>query len=86
MRSALCSALDHQQVSGVDWRSLAVGLRLGRHLDFYHSRASPTDCLLTLWEAQQTDQAAITDLLNIVRVIGKPDVAARLEKEVGSWV
>ena len=34
------------QASGVDWRSLAVGLRLGRHLDFYRHRPSPTDCLL----------------------------------------
>ena len=37
------------QASGVDWRSLAVGLRLGRHLDFYRHRPSPTDCLLR-WE------------------------------------
>jgi len=86
VRAALCSALDQEQASGVDWRSLAVGLRLGRHLDFYRHRPSPTDCLLSLWEAQQTEQAAITDLLNIVRVIGRPEVAARLEKEVGSWV
>jgi hypothetical protein len=86
VRQALCSALDKEQESGVDWRSLALGLRLARNMTFYSRRQSPTDCILSLWEAQQTDQAAITDLLNIVRIIGKPDVASRLEKEVGSWV
>lgn len=86
VRQALCSALDKEQESGVDWRSLALGLRLARNITWHSRRQSPTDCILSLWEAQQTDQAAITDLLNIVRIIGKPEVATRLEKEVGSWV
>ena len=33
----------------------------------FQHQASPTDCLLSLWEAAQTDPAAVQDLVNIVR-------------------
>ena len=31
-------------------------------------------------------QAALTDLMNIVRLIGRQEVAACIETDVGSWV
>ena len=35
-----------------------------RFLEFYTTRRNPTDCILSLWEAQQTDQVrAQTDLV-----------------------
>ena len=40
VRIALCSSLDGEVTSGVDWRSLAVGLRLGRHLEYFRTRPS----------------------------------------------
>ena len=33
----------------------------------FQHQPSPTDCLLSLWEAAQTDPAAVQDLVNIVR-------------------
>ena len=40
VRIALCSSLDGEVTSGVDCRSLAVGLRLGRHLEYFRTRPS----------------------------------------------
>ena len=82
VRMYLCAALDNG-----DWTRLAAGLRLSSHLtSWMETQTSPTDCVLSLWEAGQTDPAAVAELVNIVRCCVSPELAAALHREAGSWV
>jgi len=49
---------------------------------------SPTEHILDLWEARHREDSAITDLMNSLRVMGRMDAAALIEKELGiaSWL
>lgn len=78
-------SLDEPEFSGLnDWRALAAGLHLEAHADYFErSSASPTEALLNLWE---TKSGAITDLVNVLRVIGRPDCAGLIENEIGPWI
>ena len=70
-----------------DWRRLAAGLRLSSDLvSWLESQPSPTDTLLTLWEAGQSDPAAVAELVNILRVCVSSELSATLHREAGSWV
>ena len=84
MRLYLSSSLDSPPAN---WRLLAAGLRLPADLvTWLDSQPSPTDTLLSLWEAGQTDPAAVTELVNVLRVCVSPELATTLHREAGSWV
>ncbi|PSN47953.1 Netrin receptor UNC5C, partial [Blattella germanica] len=57
-----------------------------RYINFFATKASPTEHILDLWEARHRDATAVTDLLNILRVMGRSDAASLLEKEMGPWI
>jgi hypothetical protein len=94
LRARLCLMLDAPATSGLnDWRALCAGLRLERFSDFFAAKASPSDCILTLWEAQAdsvnadpTEHRGATELLNVLRRIGRQDCVAVLEQEMGPWL
>ncbi len=72
-----------------DWRALAAALRL--ETGYFQARASPTDCILTLWEVQNSNvqdgnSNPLVDLLNLLRVIGRQDAALMVEKDFGPWI
>ena len=70
-----------------DWRRLLAGLRLPASLlSWLELQPSPTDTLLSLWEAANTDQAALAELVNILRVCVSSELANTLHREAGSWV
>jgi leucine-rich repeat transmembrane protein FLRT len=59
---------------------------LTRYINYFATKASPTEHILDLWEARHRDATAVTDLLNILRVMGRSDAASLLEKEMGPWI
>ncbi|GFV52972.1 netrin receptor UNC5C [Trichonephila clavipes] len=56
------------------------------YINYFATKPSPTEHILDLWEARHRDSSAITDLLNILRLMGREDAAMVLEKEAGSWL
>lgn len=57
-----------------------------RYINYFATKPSPTEHILDLWEARHRDSGALTDLLNILRLMGREDAALVLEKEAGSWL
>ncbi|XP_076447398.1 netrin receptor UNC5C-like isoform X3 [Babylonia areolata] len=86
IRSQLCMLLDPPNARGNDWRMLAQALTVDRYINYFATKASPTDHILDLWEARHREESAVTDLMNILRVMGRMDAAAVLEKDMGSWL
>lgn len=92
LRYQLCTMLNSPQAGQNDWRALSAGLRLEKFNQYFSARSSPTECILGLWEVQrgvatiEKGAEAITDLLNLLRVIGRQDCAALIEKEYGPWL
>lgn len=90
LKSRLCRALDTAPNKTMnDWRALAAALRL--ETGYFQARASPTDCILTLWEVQNSNvqdgnSNPLVDLLNLLRVIGRQDAALMVEKDFGPWI
>ncbi|XP_069705153.1 netrin receptor UNC5C-like isoform X2 [Periplaneta americana] len=86
LRKQLCLCLDPPNARGNDWRMLAQRLNVDRYINYFATKASPTEHILDLWEARHRDATAVTDLLNILRVMGRSDAASLLEKELGPWI
>ncbi|GLH00563.1 Netrin receptor unc-5 [Gryllus bimaculatus] len=86
LRKQLCQCLDPPNARGNDWRMLAKRLNVDRYINYFATKASPTDHILDLWEARHRDPTSVTDLLNILRVMGRSDAACLLEKELGPWL
>lgn len=57
-----------------------------RYVQFFATKPSPTEHILDLWEARHREESAITDLMNIFRVMGRGDAALVLEKDSGAWL
>nr|CAD7458923.1 unnamed protein product [Timema tahoe] len=57
-----------------------------RYINYFATKASPTEHILDLWEARHQECSAVPDLLNILRVMGRFDASLLLEKELGPWV
>ncbi|KAG0713231.1 Netrin receptor unc-5 [Chionoecetes opilio] len=56
------------------------------YLNYFACKASPTEHILDLWEARHREPNALTDLLNVLRVMGRPDAAHILETHAGAWI
>ncbi|XP_028966580.1 netrin receptor UNC5C [Galendromus occidentalis] len=85
-RSRICALLDPPDDEGNDWRRLAQHLGIDRNHGYFASKSSPTSCLLDLWEARNREAGAASNLLSLLRHIGRPDVTSTIEKLVGAWV
>ncbi|XP_076458521.1 netrin receptor UNC5C-like [Babylonia areolata] len=83
-RSQLCQLLDPPNVRGNDWRMLAQALTVNRYINYFATKSSPTDYILDLWEARHRHETAVTELVNILRAMGRLDAAAVLEKGVAA--
>jgi len=58
---------------------LAQMMQVSRYINYFATKQSPTDSLLDLWEARRSDPSAVTELLNMLRVMGREDAARILE-------
>ena len=58
-----------------------------RYINYFATKTSPTEHILNLWEARHGESSAVTDLLNILRVMGRQDAATVLERSAGGpWM
>ncbi|KAL1138574.1 hypothetical protein AAG570_008637 [Ranatra chinensis] len=86
LKKQLCQCLDPPNARSNDWRMLAQRLNVDRYINYFATKSSPTEHILDLWEARHREPTAITDLLNIFRVMGRSDAASLMEKELGPWI
>jgi len=78
-KQRLCRCLNPPSARGNDWRMLAQMMQVSRYINYFATKQSPTDSLLDLWEARRPDPSAVTELLNMLRVMGREDAARILE-------
>lgn len=58
-----------------------------RYINYFATKPSPTEVILSLWEARSREPTAVADLLATLRLMGRTDAAQILEKEGGpAWV
>lgn len=57
-----------------------------RYINYFAVKPSPTDQILDLWEARHRQPTSVTDLLNVLRLMGRTDAASLLERELGPWL
>ena len=50
-----------------------------RYVNYLATKSSPTDCMLTLWEARNKDQSAVIDLMTSLQVMSRTDAAAVIQ-------
>ncbi|KAH0952897.1 hypothetical protein HN011_005758 [Eciton burchellii] len=86
LRKQLCQCLDPPSARGNDWRMLAQRLQVDRYVDYFATKASPTEHILDLWEARHRETTALADLLNHLRLMGRVDAANVLESRLGPWI
>ncbi|KAL2739406.1 netrin receptor UNC5B-like isoform X1 [Vespula maculifrons] len=86
LRKQLCQCLDPPSARGNDWRMLAQRLQVDRYVDYFATKASPTEHILDLWEARHREATALADLLNHLRLMGRVDAASVLESRLGPWI
>ena len=82
MLSSLAKLLDPPTPEGHDWRLLAERLNVHRYVTFFATRPSPTEAILHLWEARNRELLALSNLINILRGMGRFDAAAVLEQQM----
>uniref|UniRef100_A0A1B6EE00 Netrin receptor UNC5 n=2 Tax=Clastoptera arizonana TaxID=38151 RepID=A0A1B6EE00_9HEMI len=86
LRREICDSLDRPNAKGNDWRMLAEKLNVDRYINYFATKASPTDHILDLWEARHREPTSVTDLVNVLRLMGRNDVTALMEAELGPWL
>ncbi|CAF1088064.1 unnamed protein product, partial [Didymodactylos carnosus] len=74
MRQKLCEVLDPPNLHGNDWRMFAQRLHVDHYLHYFATKVSPTEHLLTLWEARHS-QDPLTDIINLLNQMGRSDAA-----------
>lgn len=82
MLSSLSKLLDPPTPEGHDWRLLAERLNVHRYVTFFATRPSPTEAILQLWEARNREMLALSNLINILRGMGRFDAAAVIEQQL----
>ena len=82
MLSALSKLLDPPTAEGHDWRLLAERLNVHRYVTFFATRPSPTEAILQLWEARNRELLALSNLINILRGMGRFDAANVIEQQL----
>ena len=82
MLASLSKLLDPPTAEGHDWRLLAERLNVHRYVTFFATRPSPTEAILHLWEARNREILALSNLINILRGMGRFDAAAVIEQQV----
>ena len=82
MLYSLAKVLDPPTPEGHDWRLLAERLNVHRYVTFFATRPSPTEAILHLWEARNRELLALSNLINILRGMGRFDGAAVLEQQM----
>ncbi|XP_037084449.1 netrin receptor UNC5C-like isoform X2 [Pollicipes pollicipes] len=85
-RQKLCQCLNSPNPRGNDWRMLAQMMQVNRYVNYFATKKSPTDPILDLWEARHPEQSSCTELLNILRIMGREDAAQIVEDQVGPRV
>ncbi|KAK6749139.1 hypothetical protein RB195_001629 [Necator americanus] len=83
VKDELSQLLDPPTDPDRDWRGLAKKLHTDRYIQYFATRpgCSPTTLLLDLWEARECGSLrAVHDLLQTLRVMGRPDAVALLEQ------
>lgn len=65
---------------------MGITLQFFRYVQYFATKSSPTEHILNLWEARHREESAVTDLMNIFRVMGRMDAAAVMEKDIGAWL
>nr|CAD7199055.1 unnamed protein product [Timema douglasi] len=66
-------------------RVVGAACASAEYINYFATKASPTEHILDLWEARHQECSAVPDLLNILRVMGRFDASLLLEKELGPW-
>ena len=82
MLYSLSKLLDPPNSQGNDWRLLAERLNVHRYVTFFATRPSPTESILCLWEARNRELLAVSNLMNVLRGMGRFDAAAVLEQDL----
>ncbi|XP_050302029.1 netrin receptor UNC5B isoform X2 [Anthonomus grandis grandis] len=87
IRKQLCMLLDPPTQRGNDWRMLAHALNVDRYINFFATKASPTDCILDLWEARNRGSNALSELKQIFGDMERYDAITMLENCLGpNWL
>ncbi|CAF2079760.1 unnamed protein product [Rotaria magnacalcarata] len=73
VRQKLCKALDPPNSLGNDWRMFASNLLGINYLQYFATKSSPTEHLLTLWESRQESPV---NMINVLNQIGRSDAAS----------
>ncbi|CAF2954876.1 unnamed protein product [Rotaria sp. Silwood2] len=73
VRQQLCKVLDPPNSLGNDWRMFASNLLGINYLQYFATKTSPTEHLLTLWEARQE---SLVNMINVLNQIGRSDAAS----------
>ncbi|CAF1200336.1 unnamed protein product [Rotaria sordida] len=73
VRQKLCKILDPPNSIGNDWRMFANNLLGINYLQYFATKTSPTEHLLTLWEARQE---SLVNMINVLNQIGRSDAAS----------
>ncbi len=82
MLTNIAKLLDPPTPEGHDWRLLAERLNVHRYVTFFATRPSPTEAILHLWEARNREILALSNLINILRGMGRFDAAAVIEQQL----
>ncbi|GAB6028496.1 unc-5 [Chamberlinius hualienensis] len=77
VRKPLCQFLDTPNARGNDWRM---------YINYFATQASPTEHILDLWEAMNSENGAVAELLGVLRLMGRHDAVAAVEKDLGAWL
>ena len=54
-----------------------------RYVNYFATKKSPTSPILDLWEARHPEQSSCTELLSILRIMGREDAARIVEAQAG---
>ena len=57
-----------------------------RYINFFAIRSSPTDQILDLWEARDSEEGALMRLAGALQEMGRPDAVAIVQKQMAAWM